>query len=163
LSNGYSGLERIAVNSDLQTSRKSPLKNPILYSSILLLAAAMYAGFVAIGRYQSKRDFEQRTAAEQAEKRLAGDRLAIEQLGGSELTIRTFYVSPSEIRPGESAQLCYDVANAKTVTLEPPVAEVWPSHSRCIEVKVKKSTTYTLTIADPSGQRASQSVELKVR
>jgi hypothetical protein len=151
------------VNSDLQATRKSPLKNPILYSSIILIAVAIYVGFVVISRYLSKRDFERRAAVEQAEKRLADERLAIEQLGGSDLTIRTLYVSPLEIRAGGSAQLCYDVANAKTVTLDPPVAEVWPSHSRCIDLKAKKSTTYTLNITDSAGKSTSQSVELKVR
>jgi hypothetical protein len=151
------------VNSDLQATRKSPLKNPILYSSIILIAVAIYFSFVVISRYVSKRDFERRASVEQAEKRLAEDRLAIEQLGGSDLTIRTLYVSPSEIRAGESARLCYDVANAKTVTLDPPVAEVWPSHSRCVDLRTKKSTTYTLNITDAAGKSTSRSVELTVR
>jgi hypothetical protein len=159
----YSQLERISVNSNPEPPRKSALKIPILYSSIVFLAAAIYVGFVLASRYESKRTLERRSAAEQAEKRLEGDRLAIEQLGGSDLAIRTFYVSPPEIHAGESAQLCYDVANAKTITLDPPVAPVWPSHSRCIELTAKRSTTYTLTIADVAGKSTSQSVQLKVR
>jgi hypothetical protein len=147
------------VNSDVQTTRKKAF----FYSSIVLLLAAIYVSFVLVNRYESKRDFEKRAAGKEAEKRLAGDRLAIEQLGGSELSIRTLYVSPTDIRSGESAQLCYDVANAKTVSLDPPVGEVWPSHSRCIDLKPKKSTTYTLTISDDGGHSTSQSVQLIVR
>jgi hypothetical protein len=72
------------------------------------------------------------------------------------------YVAPAVIKRGDSAQLCYDVANAKTVTLDPPAGEVWPSHSRCLPLSPKKTTNYTLTIKDASGQAVSQSVELKV-
>ena len=86
----------------------------------------------------------------------------MDQLGGSELAIRGLYVSPSVIRAGETAQLCYDVANAKGVTLDPPVAEVWPSHSRCIDVSPKKTTVYKLSITGAAGGAVSQTVELRV-
>lgn len=151
------------MSSDSQPVRKSVFKNPLLYSSLIVLFVAAYVGYVILIRYESKRAYEQRTADEQAEKRRENDRAAIEQLGGSELSIRALYVSPAVVRPGEPAQLCYDVANAKTVTLDPPIAEVWPSHSRCIDLRAKNSTTYTLTIADASGKTITQSVELKVR
>ncbi|MGB7435359.1 MAG: hypothetical protein WBW49_08050, partial [Candidatus Acidiferrum sp.] len=91
------------------------------------------------------------------------DQAAIEQLGGSELSIRALYISPSLVRRGETAQLCYDVANAKTVTVDPPIGEVWPSHNRCLDVSPGKTTTYTLTITDAAGKTATQSVELQVR
>ncbi len=87
----------------------------------------------------------------------------MEQLGGSELAIRGLYVSPRSIHPGETAQLCYDVANAKTVTLDPPVGAVWPSHTRCLNLSPRKTTTYTLSIKDAAGNTVSQTVELLVR
>jgi len=142
--------------------QKSPLKNPYLYSSIAILAVVAYIAYVLITRYQSNRTFERRSVEKATEQRREDDRKAIEQLGGSELTIRGLYLSPASIRRGETAQLCYDVANAKTVTLDPPEGEVWPSHSRCVNLSPKKTTTYTLTIADASGQKVAQSVELKV-
>jgi len=123
---------------------------------------AIYVGFVLLTRYESNRDFERRDAAQKAEQRREEDRRAVEQLGGSDLAIRSLYVSPPQIHRGEKAQLCYDVANAKTVTLDPPEGEVWPSHSRCVDLTPKKTTTYTLTIADTSGKTATQSVELQV-
>jgi len=144
-------------------ARKSLLKNPLLYSSIVVLLVAIYVGFVLVARHESRLQYEKKMAADEAQKRLENDRLAIRQLGGSDLAIRAFYVSPSTIRVGEAAQLCYDVANAKTVTLDPPVGEVWPSHSRCINLTETKSTTFTLTIADAAGKTASQSVDLTVR
>ena len=128
----------------------------------MLVCVAIYVGFVLLTRYESNRDFERRDAAQKTEQRREEDRRAVEQLGGSDLAIRSLYVSPPQIHRGEKAQLCYDVANAKTVTLDPPEGEVWPSHSRCVDLTPKKTTTYTLTIADTSGKTATQSVELQV-
>jgi hypothetical protein len=125
--------------------------------------ASAYAMYVVASRHESNRAFERRAAQQAAEKRSADDSAAIQQLGGSELAIRALYVSPSIIHPGESAELCYDVANAKTVTLDPPSGEVWPSHYRCLDLSPKKTTTYTLTIAGASGQPISQSVKVTVR
>jgi hypothetical protein len=144
-------------------SPKSIFKNPYLYSGIVLLGALIYVCFLLLSRYESNRLYERRNAEQADEQRRASDRNAIEQLGGTDLAIRALYVSPPIIRHGESAQLCYDVANAKTVTLDPPVGEVWPSTNRCLDVSPKKTTTYTLTIADSSGKSASQTVELQVR
>jgi hypothetical protein len=142
--------------------KRSPLKNPYVYSSIVILAVVAYVAYVLVTRYESNRQFERRNIEKATEQRREDDRKAIEQLGGSELSIRGLYLSPESIRRGETAQLCYDVSNAKTVVLDPPEAEVWPSHSRCVNLSPKKTTTYTLTIADAAGQKASQSVELKV-
>jgi len=139
------------------------VKTRTVVTMALFAIAAGYAIFVMLSRYESKRAFERRTAEETAEKRAAEDRAAIDQLGGSEVAIRALYVSPSIIHHGESAQLCYDVSNAKTVSLDPPAGEVWPSHYRCLDVSPKKTTTYTLTIAGPSGPPINQSVRVTVR
>ena len=151
------------MDTGTNAPQKSLLKNPYVYSSIVILAVVVYVAYVLVTRYESNRDFERRNVEKASEQRREDDRKAIEQLGGSELGIRGVSLSPATIRRGESAQLCYDVANAKTVTLDPPEAEVWPSHSRCVNLSPKKSTTYTLTIADASGQKLSQSIDLQVR
>jgi hypothetical protein len=144
------------------TNKKAILKNPFVYSSLLILVVAGYVTYVLVSRYESNRQYVERNTEKQAEQRREDDRRAVEQLGGSDLAIRSMYVAPAVIKRGESAQLCYDVANAKTVTLDPPAGEVWPSHSRCLPLSPKKTTNYTLTIKDASGQAVSQSVELKV-
>ena len=151
------------MNTTPPAARKRPWKNPFFYSGILLAALALYVAFVLVTRYESTRDFERRDAEQKARKQRAEDRLAIEQLGGSELAIRSLYVSPSVIHRGEKAQLCYDVANAKTVALDPPQGEVWPSHSRCVDLSPIKTTVYTLSITDARGKTAAQTVELEVR
>ena len=142
---------------------KSFFKNPYFYSSLIFVCVLVYLAFLFVSRYESNRSYERRNAEKAAEQRRENDQAAIEQLGGNELAIRTLYISPAVIHPGESAQLCYDVDNAKTVTLDPPAGEVWPSHNRCLDISPKKTTTYTLTIADASGKSTSQTAELQVR
>jgi len=152
-----------AVNPETPPLPKSPFKNPLLYSSVVIFVVALYVAYVLYARYESSKEYERQTKQRQAEQRREDDRLAVEQLGGAELAIRGLYVSPRAIHPGESAQLCYDVANAKTVILDPPAGEVWPSHSRCLNISPRKTTTYTLTIKDAAGKTVSQTVELGVR
>jgi hypothetical protein len=151
------------IPSETPSFRKSPLRNPFFYSSLILAGVALYVLYVLYARYDSHRRYDQQTRQQQEQQRRKNDLSAVEQLGGSDLAIRGFYVSPTIIRPGQSAQLCYDVANAKTVTLNPPVAAVWSSHSRCIDVSPKTSTTYQLSVSDAAGKSLSQDVELKVQ
>ena len=142
---------------------KSILKNPLVYSSAILVAALLGVVFVMISRWQDNRNIDRRAAQERAEKQREQDRLAVEQLGGKEFAILSFYASPTTIRRGESAELCYGVSNAKTVRLEPQPQPVWPSVAQCVEVTPNKSMTYTLTIENGAGKTLSQDVEVKVR
>jgi hypothetical protein len=144
-----------------QQPEKSPLKNPYVYSLLLIVVVLIYVGYTMYSRHESNREFEKQRAEKSAEQRRDDDRRAIEQLGGSELAVQSLYVAPASIHRGEKAQLCYNVSNAKTVTLDPPEGNVWPSHSRCVDLSPKKTTTYTLTITGATGTM-SQSVELKV-
>jgi hypothetical protein len=143
--------------------QKSILKNPYLYSMIVFLVVFSYVVILFVSRYKSNRAFQARAREKAAERRRADDRAALEQLGGSELAIRSLYISPAIVHPGASTQLCYDVVDAKSVTLDPPEGQVWPSHFRCLDLFPKKSTTYTLTITDAAGKSLSQSVQLQVR
>jgi hypothetical protein len=142
--------------------KKSALKNPFLYSWAALGIAALVVGWIILSRWQENRDIEKRAKEERTQKQQEQDRITLEQLGGKELAIQNFYASPGTIRRGETVQLCYGVANAKTVKLEPQANPVWPSYSRCVDVNPTKSTTYTLTIADAAGNTRTQSLEVKV-
>jgi hypothetical protein len=142
---------------------KSMLKNPLLYSSAVLVVAALSVAFIVISRWQDRRNFERKAAEELAEKQHEQDRMAVEQLGGKEFLILSFYANPAVIRRGQTAQLCYGVANAKSVRLEPETPPVWPSVAHCVDVSPSKSTTYTLTIEDGAGKTQSQEVQVKVR
>jgi len=143
--------------------KKSALKNPFLYSWAALGIAALVVGWILFSRWYENRGIEKRAKEERTQKQQEQDRIALEQLGGKELAIQNFYASPGEIRPGETVQLCYGMANAKSVTLEPQPNPVWPSYSRCVDVTPAKSTIYTLTIADAAGNTRTQSLEVKVR
>ena len=46
----------------------------------------------------------------------------------------SFYATPAVIRPGSRATFCYGVNDAKKVRIEPPVENLSPSLSHCIEV-----------------------------
>ena len=141
----------------------SVFKNPLLYSSFGLAIVALVVGWILFSRWQENKRIDRQSAEAKSEKQRENDRVALDQFGGKELDIESFYASPGAVHRGGSVQLCYGVANAKTVTLEPQPNPVWPSYSRCVDVTPKKTTTYTLTVQDASGNTKSQSVEVKVQ
>lgn len=149
--------------TDAETKSKSVFKNPLLYSSIAVGVAALIVGWILFSRWNENREIERKTAQERTETQRKDDSVTLEQLGGKELAIQNFYASPGIVKRGQPAQLCYGVANAKTVKLEPQSNPVWPSYSRCVDVTPKKDTIYTLTIDDGAGHTQSQNLEVKVR
>ena len=142
---------------------KTLLKNPLLYSSIVVGTALLVVLWILYSRWQENRLIERRTRQETSRKQLENDRLTLEQLGGKELAIQSFYASPGAIHRGESVQLCYGVANTKTVKLEPQPNAVWPSYAYCVNVSPAKSTTYTLTVSDASGNTKTESLKVVVK
>jgi hypothetical protein len=147
------------MSSPPDRKRLSGFHNPLLYTSILLVAALAYVGWVLTSRRQEARELEQRAK----ENKRAEAARTIETLGGDRFEILNFYAVPGVIRRGDSAQLCYGVSNAKTVRLEPQTSAVWPSQSRCVEVAPKKDTTYTLTAEDSHGNTRTSSLTVAVR
>lgn len=142
---------------------KSLFKNPMLYTSAAIVIVVLVVGWILVSRWLENRGIEKRASEERTQKQQEQDRVTLEQLGGKELAIQNFYAIPGEIRRGGTVQLCYGVANAKTVKLEPQSNPVWPSYSRCVDVAPRKTTTYTLTIADAAGNTKTQTLEVKVR
>jgi len=143
--------------------KESAFKNPLLYSWIALAIAALMVFGILFSRWLDSHNFEERAKQAKAQKQKEEDKATVELLGGKELAIQNFYASPGIIRRGQSLQLCYGVANARTVKLEPQSNPVWPSYARCVEVTPTKSTTYTLTVADAAGNTKTQSLEVKVQ
>ena len=144
------------------TPSKSLFKTPSFYSWSLIAVVALIVGWMVFFRWWQNRAIEHRVREERTEKQREDDRATLEQMGGKELAIQTFYATPGEIRRGQSVQLCYGVANAKTVELEPQSNPVWPSYSRCVEVTPARTTTYTLTITGASGDSKTQSLVVTV-
>jgi len=143
--------------------RKSLLKSPLLYTSSILAVALLTVVYVMVSRWEDARNRERQAERERLEKQQTEDKIAVEQLGGKNFAIVSFYASPPSIRRGESTQLCYGVSNAKKVRLEPQTQPVWPSVAHCVDVSPPKSTTYTLTIEDAAGHTQSQDIDVKVR
>jgi hypothetical protein len=142
---------------------RSLFKTPSLYSWSLVAAVVLVVGWIFFSRWWQHHALEHRVRQERTEKQREDDLATLEQMGGKELAIQTFYATPGEIRRGQSVQLCYGVANAKTVKLEPQSNPVWPSYSRCVDATPAKTTTYTLTITGASGDTKSQSLIVTVR
>lgn len=77
--------------------------------------------------------------------------------------IIAFYASPNLIEPGQHISLCYGVAQAQSIKIEPPAGDAWPTFTRCLDVAPRKSITYTLTAIGATGKQIQQSAEVQVR
>lgn len=78
------------------------------------------------------------------------------------LKIIMFYAAPGVVERGEATIMCYGVANADRVRIDPPVAALKPALNRCIEIKPAATTTYTLTAENDRGEAQSQALEITV-
>jgi hypothetical protein len=76
--------------------------------------------------------------------------------------IIAFYASPNLVTPGQHISLCYGVAQAKSIKIEPPAGDAWPTFTRCLDVAPRKTTTYTLTAIDAAGKQIQQTAEVRV-
>ena len=128
--------------------------------SLMLLAiiAGIYLGWVYYSRWIDHRTIIRRME----ENKAAQDRAVVEAYGGGRFNILGFYATPAMVRGGKKAQLCYSVINAQSVRIEPPVENVWPSLSRCVEVRPDKDTVYKLIAEDVQGNRKTASLTVKV-
>jgi hypothetical protein len=142
---------------------RSVFRNPLVYTTTLLVIGALYAGGVLFFRWENNRDADRRAAEENAQQKAVSAQRAYDSLGGSQFAILNFYATPSSIHPGEATQLCYGVSNAKEVKLDPPVASVWPSATRCVPASPRKETTYTLTAVDAQGNTKTATVKVQVK
>ena len=126
--------------------------------TVLVLIGVAYDGWIFYGRWQSNRDAERARADAEAERA----RKTIDAIGGGGFGIRSFYVSPPAIHRGEAASLRYSVFGAKTLRLDPPVAEVYPTFNHCVQASPRQDTEFTLTAADAAGHTATAKLVLKV-
>jgi hypothetical protein len=133
------------------------LRKILAYSWFAVGAAALYLAYTFYDRYNADQKMARQTAEKEAEK--AHEELDL--LGSRSLKINQLY-APASLAKGQTGKLCYGVVNAKTVTLDPPVDEMWPALTRCIEITPKKTTEYTLTAKDASGHSVQQSVVVQV-
>jgi hypothetical protein len=76
--------------------------------------------------------------------------------------ILAFYPRDAVVTEGEKTLLCYGVSNAASVRVDPPVDGVSPSLTRCVEIRPKVETRYTLTAVGSDGQSVSQSATVRI-
>lgn len=129
------------------------------YTTVAAVLALLYTGWVFYARSNQNRELQR----EADQKAIAEARKTYELYGSGQLKILLFYAAPIAVVKGGSTQLCYGVANATTVKMEPAVEGVKASLNVCIPVKPAHSTTYTLTATDDKGHSTSQSVNVIVR
>lgn len=135
------------------------MKKVLTFTTVIVVILLLRTGWVFYSRWSEGKE-QQRRKVEQERKEA---RQVVERMGGDRLSILQLTVAPAEVSRGETASLCYGVSNAKTVRIEPPVGEVWPSMSRCIDVTAKKDTVYRLTAEDGMGHTETATVPLKVK
>jgi hypothetical protein len=125
----------------------------------VVLVATVYSGFIVWSRWHERRVAEQQAQMREVENA----RRVVATYGGDHLTILHFYATENTLRQGDKTILCYGVSNAAAVRIEPPVSDIWPSISRCIEVRPKQSTTYKLTASDKAGHEKTATVAIQVK
>src|SRR4051794_2745246 len=80
----------------------------------------------------------------------------------SPVRILRFYASVGALTPGQSAQLCYSVQNARTVRIS-PMQRNFPAQDRCLDVVPEHTTHYTLLAEGFDGTVAAKSFTLSVQ
>ena len=86
----------------------------------------------------------------------------VSQIGRGPVRILQFYASVGTLTPGDKAQLCYGVENARTVRIVPALPGVYPAYIHCLEIVPEHTTHYTLQAEGYDGTVATRSFTLPV-
>jgi hypothetical protein len=129
------------------------------YLGIAMAVAAVYTGWIFLGRYLSDRRWD--SSRQPAQPDRPGE---IERIyGGTKVKILQFYARDASVTEGTPSVICYGVVNARSVRIEPPVEGVSVSPNRCVEVTPVRDTRYTLTAEGGDGHTISESFVLPVK
>jgi hypothetical protein len=131
--------------------------------SAALLIVLIYVGWVFYSRWHENHAINEEVTTERKEKDQRDAAATVDSLGGSEFKIISFYATPGLIHRGDTVTMCYGVSNAKSVSIEPPVGETWPSVSRCMQITPKKTTEYTFTADDGKGSTKTAELTIVVK
>jgi hypothetical protein len=131
--------------------------------SAALLLVLCYVGWIFYSRWHENHAINEEVTAERKEKDQRDAAATVESLGGSEFKIISFYASPGEIHRGDTVTMCYGVSDAKSVSIDPPIGETWPSVSRCMQITPKKTTKYTFTAEDGKGTTKTAELTIVVK
>lgn len=128
------------------------------FTLILVALIGIYLGWVYVSRWREQQSLKDRVEEQQA----AQEFTLSDYYGDGGLKLLNFYTTAPYLRQGETAQLCYGVASAESVRIEPPVEDVWPAISRCVDIAPQKDTVYRIIAKDAEGNRVSAEVTVKV-
>jgi hypothetical protein len=82
-------------------------------------------------------------------------------LGAPKPKIIEVQVSNLDVKRGTPVSICYKVANASSVRIEPPLPPM-DSNPHCGVATPQRTTTYTVTATSASGERDQEHVTVKV-
>ncbi len=130
-----------------------------IFISFVVIAAIIYLGWTYFSRQNTSRALIERLEKSQSAKK----RDVAEAYHEGRLAILGFYASPGTVRRGEKVKICYSVLNSERVRIEPPIGDVWPSLSRCIDVMPHQDTKYKLFAEDAEGNVKTAEFTITVR
>ncbi len=131
--------------------------------SAAALVLIVYVGWIFYSRWHENSEINREVKTENAQKERQQAADTVETLGGEEFKIISFYAEPGEIRRGEDVTMCYGTSNAKSVSIDPSVGDVWPSVNRCFPITPKKTTKYTFTADDGKGNKKTAELTILVK
>src|ERR1017187_8681362 len=129
------------------------------YLGIAIVVAAVYTGWIFLGRYLSDRRWGRDRLAPPPVSTAEFQRI----YGGTAVKILQFYAREGGLTEGTASVICYGVVNARALRIEPPVEGVSVSPNRCVEVAPERDTRYTLTAEGSDGHTVSESFVLAVK
>jgi hypothetical protein len=135
------------------------LRRALPYLTVAAIIAVVYDGSIFYSRWNEAREAQRAQARRQAQDA----RRTLELLGGDRLKILDFYATPGAIRRGERATICYGVNAAESVRIEPPVDQLHPAVSHCLQVAPLHDTDYRLIAQDRAGHTATERLTIKVK
>jgi hypothetical protein len=141
-----------------EEGKSRALRNVWIIFGVVVVVLLIYNGLIFYSRREENLEIQRQAAERQRES----DARSLEMMGGNQFQILMFYASPGHLHRGDTANLCYGTSNAKSVTLDPKVADVYPAYSNCVRVSPRKTTTYTLTATDAQGHSKTESLTLEV-
>jgi len=123
--------------------------------------ALLYLGYVLLARHTASERFAERNKASEPTEKQKSKFLGT--YGGSAVKILQFYARDPEIFDDQSTVICYGVVNAKSVKIDPPVADVYPALNRCVDAAPRHDTKYTLTAEGNDGKTVTAEFTLAVK
>jgi hypothetical protein len=120
------------------------MRQPLIALSVMIGVVLLRAGFVYL----------QGPARPPAAKLEAPTSEMPDEFMSPHLRILMFYSAEESPRLGQPSTVCYGVTNAVSVKLDPPLAEIKPSISHCVEVTVNRPQVLTLTATGKEGEQA---------